>query len=72
MVVVVGLQMREKALKVFAFQNCSWTFSPLPEGKLSMLPFQAAPSALNSNGLLSLQSYMTVVTMRQQGVVSAP
>ena len=40
-------------------------FPLLPKGKLSMLPFQAAASALNSNRLLSLQSHMTVVTMRQ-------
>ena len=56
-----------EALKNFAFQNCSWKIPPLPEGWLFMLPFQAAASALNSNWLLSLQSHMTVVSMRPQG-----
>lgn len=43
------VQGRENALKIFAFQNCSWKLSALPEGKLLMLPSQAAASTLNSN-----------------------
>lgn len=39
----------EESVKIFAIPNCSWKCSPLPEGKLPMLPFQAAASALNSN-----------------------
>lgn len=29
----------EESIKIFAFLNCSWKFSSLPEGKLPMLTF---------------------------------
>lgn len=48
------LKGREEGIKIFAFQNCSWKLSSLPEGKLPMLAFRDVPSALNSNGLLNL------------------
>lgn len=39
---------REESIKIFAFSDCSWKLSSLPEGKLPMLAFQASASALNS------------------------
>lgn len=60
-----------RTLTMFVFQNSSWKLPSLLEGKLPMLLFQAAMSILDSNGLLSPQSHLTVLTMRQQRMAPA-
>lgn len=61
-----------RTLTMFVFQNSSWKLPSLLEGKLPMLLFQAAVSILDSNGLLSPQSHLTVLTMRQQRMAPPP
>lgn len=61
-----------RTLMIFVFQNCFWKLPSLLEGKLPMLSSQAAVSTLNSSGLLSVQSHLTVLTMRQQRTAQTP